>query len=185
MAMACPLNANLAECRCSFEPTKSIIHVNTSTYYSHMGIIQINGTLYSAPLGCYGVHYVSDLLHKMDSGVVKLIHQPNPALFFIMQTHVNGMHEISFITVLKAMRHNKSIQSCLRRIQHAMRSFIIRKWESRSVAVHMSQHPRLGRESSLGYMCSDALQMVLQKCGVCTDQITRGNDAGSLGVISL
>ena len=160
--MTCLMNDDdLARCQC--EGTDSIIHATNSTYYSKMGIVQNKGVLYSAPLKWYGIHFITELLHKIDSNHGKRF---RPQFIFIAmqigKEYEDGVREHSFVVVLKAIRHDMSIQSCLRRIQRTVRKFIRMRREVRFNAINMSQHPRLGSESSLQCLCSDALSVIFQ-----------------------
>ena len=166
MEKRCPVAHEPIRCQCAFQPESSMLHVSESTsYYRKMGMIRCNGMLYSAPLAWSGYHFISMLIRSIDSNEVRHFRLPVGAMTFITMEYTfydiaDFPGERHFVVLLKGTRHDLCILSCLRRIQRAMRGFLRKKRQARFVCLAMGLHPRLGGQSPLVCLCSDALQQV-------------------------
>ena len=142
-----------------------MLHAGESTsYYRNIGMIRSNGMLYSAPLAWSGYHFVSILVHSIESKKAAQLRLPYGAMTFTTYTFqdvTNGPGERQFVILLRGTRRDRCILSSLRRIQRAVRGFLRRKRQARFVCLAMGLHPRLGGQSPLGCLCSDALQQVI------------------------
>jgi hypothetical protein len=129
-------------------------------------MIQDKGVLFSAPLKYSGFHFIRRILTSIDSRQVTSINLRENALTFISVTYneeENNGHMIDrrFVLLLKGMRHGLGILSCLRRIQRAVRVFIIKpRRQERFIALAMGLHPRLGEGSAVKALFSDVLYNV-------------------------
>jgi hypothetical protein len=166
MATICPVAHEPVRCQCAFEPENSMLHVSESTsYYRSMGMIRSNGVLYSAPLTWAGRHFISIMLESIDSGKMTFHRVQGGTLSllnirYVFQDIAYGPIERQFVILLKGVRGDLCILSCLRRIQRAMWGFLQKRRQGRFVALAMGLHPRLGGGSPLCCLSSDALYKV-------------------------
>ena len=148
-----------------------MLHVSESTsYYKGMGMIRSNGVLYSAPLTWAGRHFISIMLESIDSGKMTFHRVQGGTLSllnirYVFQDIAYGPIERQFVILLKGVRGDLCILSCLRRIQRAVWGFLQKRRQGRFVALAMGLHPRLGDRSLLSGLCSDLLESITSDCG--------------------
>ena len=170
--MVCPMiGMDPVKCECPFETdTSCIMHVGGSTYYRGLGMIQNKGVLFSAPLKYSGFHFTKILLTAIDSKQVRNINLREKALTLISLAYSveddGNMINRQFAFLLKGMRYDLGILSCLRRIQRAVRAFIKPRRQERFIALAMGLHPRLGEGSVVNALYPDVLYSVfISTCG--------------------
>ena len=140
------------KCQCQLAQS-SMMHLGTNiSYYKHIGMIRSNGLLYSAPLASSGYHFIAKLLESLESDEAIQYRLPAGALTYVLMRYTFNRH---FVVLLKGMRNDLSIISCLRRIQRAVVGFLRKKRQERLLCLAMGLHPRLGDRSSLHCLCSD------------------------------
>ncbi len=149
------------KCECPFESETCIMHVGGSTYYRGLGMIQNKGVLFSAPLKWSGFHFTRILLTAIDSNQVSNFSLKEKAFTFITLTYDTeddgNMINRQFVFLLKGMRYDLGILSCLRRIQRAVRVFTKSRRQERFTALAMGLHPRLGGGSVVYALYPDVL----------------------------
>jgi hypothetical protein len=155
------MHVDPVKCQCPYQSETCIMQVGESTYYRGLGMIQNKGVLFSAPLKWSGFHFTRVLMNAIDSNQVTNFSLKEKAFTFItlaynIEDDGNTVNR-QFVFLLKGVRYELGILSCLRRIQRAVRAFTKSRRQKRFTALAMGLHPRLGDKSSLCMLCTDLL----------------------------
>ena len=144
------------------ESTEIMLKVGEGIYYKGIGLMKYKTILYS--ISITGVDYyrswIPVIMHYTDSPFVKYTKIPDEGAIHVGMTFIEGDEEMDFVFILNGTKHQLGIMHSLRKIQRAMRRVLHKRKLERFTALAMGLHPRLGRQSGVGGLCADILDII-------------------------
>lgn len=148
-----------------------MIHSDDSAFYPKAGLLCLGRMLFKVRMCMHmGAHYWHWLVHK-PPGVRSVVAFPNPGHqnYTIISVLDSDLHSASNNFRVISMNadtriHGVSTSVLVWRIQRAIRQFLVRRFEERSLSVLMVSHERLGERSLWKNTPTDVWSKIIAGC---------------------